>query len=71
MPNKISYTEASAELQQIVEELENSEIKIDLLEAKVKRAAVLLKICRDKLYKTEQNVLEALKTIDDGDNIKS
>ena len=64
MPNKISYTEASAELQQIVEELENSEIDIDLLEAKVKRASVLLKICRDKLYKTEQNVLEALKTID-------
>ena len=64
MPNKISYTEASAELQQIVEELENSEIDIDLLEAKVKRASVLLKICRDKLYKTEKNVLEALKTID-------
>lgn len=64
MPNKISYTEASAELQQIVEELENSEIDIDLLEAKVKRASVLLKICRDKLHKTEQNVLEALKSID-------
>ena len=64
MPNKISYTEASAELQQIVEELENSEIDIDLLEAKVKRASVLLKICRDKLYNSEQNVLKALKTID-------
>ena len=64
MPNKISYTEASAELQQIVEELENSEIDIDILEARVKRASVLLKICRDKLYKAEQNVLEALKSID-------
>lgn len=64
MGTKITYTEAFAELQQIVEEMENSEIGIDELDAKVKRASVLLKICRDKLYKTEQNVLETLKSIE-------
>lgn len=64
MGTKISYTDAFAELQQIVTEMENSEIGIDELDAKVKRASVLLKICREKLFKTEQNVLETLKTLE-------
>ena len=64
MGNKLSYTEAFEELQQIVAEMENSEISVDLLDARVKRAAVLLKICREKLFKTEQNVLESLKSIE-------
>lgn len=64
MGTKISYTEAFTELQQIVMEMENAEIGIDELDAKVKRASALLRICREKLYKTEQNVLETLKTIE-------
>ena len=66
MGNKISYTEAFEELQQIVTEMENSEISVDLLDARVKRTAVLLKLCKEKLYKTEQNVLESLKAINTG-----
>lgn len=64
MGNKISYAEAFAELQQIVSEMENSEIGLDTLDAKVKRASVLLKICREKLYKTEENVQESLKGLE-------
>lgn len=63
MGTKITYTEAFDELQQIVLELESAEISIDELDSKVKRASALLKICREKLYKTEQNVLETLKTL--------
>lgn len=64
MGNKITYTEAFEELQQIVRELESADIGIDELDPKVKRASVLLKICKEKLYKTEQNVLETLKSLD-------
>lgn len=64
MGTKISYTEAFAELQQIVTEMENSEIGIDELDARVKRASALLKICREKLHKTEQAVLDTLKTLE-------
>lgn len=64
MGSKITYSEAFEELQQIVRELENSEITIDELDQKIKRASGLLKICREKLYKTEQNVLETLKSIE-------
>lgn len=64
MGSKITYTEAFTELQNIVEEMENSEISIDELDAKVKRASFLLKICREKLFKTEENVLETIKKIE-------
>ena len=64
MGTKITYTEAFAELQEIVAALENADIGIDELDAKVKRASVLLKVCREKLYKTEQNVLDTLKNIE-------
>ncbi len=64
MGTKLTYTEAFDELQQIVTDLESAEISIDELDARVKRASVLLKICREKLYKTEQNVLETLKTLE-------
>lgn len=58
-----SYTKAYDELQEIVSEMENSEITIDDLDVKIKRAAELLKICKDKLYKTEKNVQDVLEEI--------
>jgi len=63
MAEEITYTEAYNELQVIVNEMENSEITIDLLDSKIKRASELLKICKDKLYKTEKNVQKILDEI--------
>lgn len=63
MAKKITYTEAFAELQQIVNEIENEETGIDILDIKIKRAAELLKICKDKLYKTEEDVSNILTNI--------
>ena len=60
MGEKITYTEAYRELEEIVSEMENSEIGIDLLDSKIKRASKLLKICKDKLYKTEKSVQDTL-----------
>lgn len=61
--DKLNYTEAYDELQQIVEDIENAEINIDELETKIKRASELLNICKDKLYTTEQNVMKSLEDI--------
>jgi len=63
MGKKITYTEAFAELQEIVTEIENEEIGIDLLESRIKRASELLKICKDKLYKTDKSVTDILQEI--------
>ena len=64
---KIKYTEAYSELKQIVEEMENSEITIDDLDVKIKRAAELLKICKEKLYETENSVKNVLSEMSSSD----
>lgn len=64
-----NYTEAFDELQTIVNELERAEVSIDELSEKVKRAAVLIKICKQKLTATEEDVNEILKNL--GKDIES
>jgi len=64
MENKLTYTEAIAELEQIVEEIENEDISVDDLSEKVKRASELIRLCKAKLTKTEQEVNEVLKEIE-------
>ena len=63
MGKQTTYTKAFDELQQIVEEMENSQINVDDLDVKIKRASELLKICRDKLHKTEESVQKVLDEI--------
>ena len=65
MGNKFSYTEAIVELEQIVEEIENEDISVDDLSEKVKRASELIRLCKAKLTKTEQEVNEVLKEIEE------
>jgi exodeoxyribonuclease VII small subunit len=62
-----NYKEAFEELQQIVEEIETGEISVDELSLKVKRAASLLKICKEKLSSTEEDVNQILKELGDND----
>ncbi|RLD61511.1 MAG: exodeoxyribonuclease VII small subunit [Bacteroidetes bacterium] len=63
MKKETTYTKAFDELQQIVGQMENSQIGVDDLDVKIKRASELLKICRDKLYKTEKSVQDILDEI--------
>jgi exodeoxyribonuclease VII small subunit len=60
MEKKISYSEAIKELESIVTEIEEGEITIDSLSEKVKRAAELIKICKEKLTATEEDVSKIL-----------
>ena len=58
----ITYTEALAELQQIVSEMENADIPVDELSDKIKRCTLLIKICKDKLTKTEAEIAKIMET---------
>ncbi len=58
------YTEAFEELQQIVSEIEGGEITVDELSEKVKRAALLIRICKQKLTATESEVATILKELE-------
>ena len=64
MSKEPNYTEAFEELQEIVLEIEQGEISVDELSEKVKRAAVLIKICKAKLSSTEEDVARILKELE-------
>lgn len=64
MSEEINYTAAFEELQGIVTEIEEGEISVDELSAKVKRAAQLIKICKSKLATTEEDVNSILRELD-------
>jgi len=54
--NRMNYTEAFEELQQIVKQMEHADISVDDLAEKIERAGVLIKICKEKLTKTEEEI---------------
>ena len=64
MSEKENYTLAFEELQRIVTEIERGEISVDELSDKVKRAAELITICKNKLTTTEESVNKILKELD-------
>jgi exodeoxyribonuclease VII small subunit len=53
---KASFGDAITEVEGILERLEAEEIDIDDLSREVKRAVELIKICREKLEKTDSEV---------------
>lgn len=53
---KISYDAAVEEIESILEKIEGGELGVDELTGKVSRVTELLKICRDRLYKTESQI---------------
>jgi exodeoxyribonuclease VII small subunit len=61
----VTYSEAMAEVEEILEKIENEELDVDDLAEKVKRVSVLLKICKDKLLKTNEQVEQILKEMED------
>lgn len=60
MSEKLNYSEAFNELQEIVGEIEDGEISVDELSKKVKRASELIRVCKEKLTETEDDVKKIL-----------
>lgn len=52
----MTYEQAMAELQEIVNGLENEVIGMDELSEKMKRATQLLEHCKKKLHKTKEEL---------------
>jgi len=53
---KISYSDAVAEIESILEKIEEGSLDVDALTEKVSRVTELLKICRDRLSLTEAQI---------------
>lgn len=63
MNNELTYTAAFEELKEIVDQLENDSISVDELSEKMKRATKLMKICKDKLTKTEEEINKTISEL--------
>jgi exodeoxyribonuclease VII small subunit len=62
---KISYTEAVAELETILVYLEqNSEVNMDVITEKVKRAASLMEICKKQLHELDSELEKLMSDLD-------
>ena len=59
-----TYNEAIEKLRKIVEDIEDNELDVDVLSAKVKEASRLIKLCKEKLYKADIEVKKILEELD-------
>jgi exodeoxyribonuclease VII small subunit len=64
---ELTYGEALREMGDILKKIENEELDVDELSATVKRVAHLMKVCREKLRKTEVEVGKILKEMDENE----
>lgn len=61
---KQTYDEAIKRLEVIVAQIENNELDIDSLGSKLKEAQELIKSCKEKLYKTNEEIQKILEQTD-------
>lgn len=60
MAKEIKYEQALTQLEEIVEQMENDELNIDELGEQLKKAQKLVRLCKDKLTKTDEEIKKIL-----------
>jgi exodeoxyribonuclease VII small subunit len=60
MAQEMKYEEAIRQLEDIVEKMENNELGIDELTSQLKKAQQLIKLCSDRLTKTDVEIKQIL-----------
>ena len=61
---KESYNKAIEKLRGIIHDIESGELDVDVLSEKVKEASRVIKLCREKLFKADEEVKKILDTLD-------
>jgi len=64
MDSNETYNEAIIKLRSIVADIEKGELDVDILSDKVKEATRLIKLCKEKLYKVDEEVKKVLEELD-------
>jgi exodeoxyribonuclease VII small subunit len=62
--DKESYQEAVTRLREIVTDIERGELDVDILSDRVKEAARLIKLCKEKLFKVDEEVKKILEELE-------
>ena len=63
MEKKETYNKAVDKLRAIVEDIERGELDVDVLSEKVKEATRLIKLCKEKLFKADEEVKKILEEL--------
>lgn len=64
--SSLSYGEAVAELETILQKMQSPDCDIDSLSALTTRALLLLKHCKERLTKTDEEVKRCLSELSEG-----
>lgn len=59
---EMKYEDAMRQIEEIVEKLENNELDIDTMGEQLKTAQKLIKLCKDKLTKTDSEIKKILES---------
>ncbi len=63
---KLTYTEAVTELEKILTELEgNTDVNMEIISEKVKRAAELMEFCKKQLHELDKELEKMMSELDD------
>ena len=65
--NNINYEESVAQLEAIVRKMENDQLDIDSLTVELKKAQELIRLCKDKLVKTDEEIQKILSEEKEGE----
>ena len=60
MKKSPNYEEAVSQLEEIVQKMESGELDIDMMSTELKNAQQLIKLCKDKLTKTDEEIKKIL-----------
>lgn len=60
-PPKLTYTQAVEEVERILEKFNDGQMSVDELGAQVKRAAELIRLCREKLRQGRAGSIRSLE----------
>ena len=63
MKKKEMYNESIEKLRAIIADIEKGELDIDELSEKVKEAGDLIQLCKEKLYKADEEVKKILEEL--------
>ena len=63
MEEKETYNESIEKLRAIVADIERGELDVDELSQKVKEASRLIQLCKEKLFKADEEVKKILEEL--------
>ena len=61
---EISYGDALSELESILDEIEDDAVDVDVLATRVRRAAELLRVCRDRIASARVEVTQIVADLE-------